>query len=911
MSYFFKTENDNNPYFQLFVRLAGVSNIKESVGAVLEAIGDIFGAKRVSVFEFNKEVFSNTYEWCAPGVEPWIKRLKNESIAVLDSCYQSFMDRKYVFLNDVEASKDAYPATYAVLKVKKIASWIAVPIYMGDEMLGFIGVADCECELSADAIAFMETFTNIIAFRLKAVRLEQNNDFLATHDRLTSVFDQVKLSKDLAHIDTSRGIGILNADIIGLNDINIKMGAKKGDEILYFWSSNLKFIFNGYKVYRVCGDKFTVICEGIDKALFESKVVEMRTLIMKYEYQISIGTVYCDKGENLSVKEILKMAEHDLYKSKARYYGGVDLKSGLPRERRHLENNDAKESNLGFVETVQLKNFLMNNYFDMDLFFESVSMANSAPYFGDLQTNIFYVSQSMCDMFGLEHFIVEDLLSLWKNFIPYEKDKIKYNNDVEEIFEKKKATYDFRYRIKDRFGDVFWIRCTGIIKWDDDKIKPLFLSGAITKIDSNFDLDPITLVPREQLALQKINDSLVDNKSFTCVGFKLNNFDNINQLNGRKNANSLLKDIISTIQKKYNEIMEIYRLDGLRFVGFIYDDANVVDIANDIKLIINDMYSMHKLSFRYPSAIGVLMKDDVKEYLSESKVAIEFLEKIINLIETAKNSPERDMLVFGSSVDMQSRKQRSIVTMDLCQNVMNNFENFRAVIQPVVSADSGKVLSGEMLLRWQHNGENVSPMVFIPILEQRGLIISAGRWIFEEAVINCKRINTHNPDFYLNFNLSYHQILDAGLIDFMKKTLEAWDLDGSRLVMELTETHENDNPQRLAEFVDECRKLGFRIAIDDFGIGYSSLDLLLRYHSDIVKLDRSLIKRMTTSKVKYDFMKSMVDACHKLGKVVCAEGVETEEELELVRDAGCDVIQGFYFYKPMELVNVFELLTTS
>ena len=100
-----------------------------------------------------------------------------------------------------------------------------------------------------------------------------------------------------------------------------------------------------------------------------------------------------------------------------------------------------------------------------------------------------------------------------------------------------------------------------------------------------------------------------------------------------------------------------------------------------------------------------------------------------------------------------------------------------------------------------------------------------------------------------------------------------------------------------------------RVALDDFGVGYSSLDLLLQYHSDIVKLDRSLVQRMSASEKSNDFITSIVYACHKFGKTVCVEGVETKEEARLVSEAGCDVIQGYYFYKPMEVSQVYELLS--
>ena len=178
----------------------------------------------------------------------------------------------------------------------------------------------------------------------------------------------------------------------------------------------------------------------------------------------------------------------------------------------------------------------------------------------------------------------------------------------------------------------------------------------------------------------------------------------------------------------------------------------------------------------------------------------------------------------------------------------------------------------------------------------------------QQAVIHAKRIRRTNPNFSLNFNVSYHQVLDPDFLPFMRQTLDRYEMDGKNLVAELTETNYNESPATLQTFIEACRDLGIRLALDDFGTGYSSLELLLKHPSDIVKLDRSLMKEMAYSKNSSDFISSIVYSCHKFGKKVCVEGVETEQELQTVLEAGCDYIQGFYFHRPMEISDFFALL---
>ncbi len=188
------------------------------------------------------------------------------------------------------------------------------------------------------------------------------------------------------------------------------------------------------------------------------------------------------------------------------------------------------------------------------------------------------------------------------------------------------------------------------------------------------------------------------------------------------------------------------------------------------------------------------------------------------------------------------------------------------------------------------------------------MIYLAGRWVFEHAVRACVRLTALMQDFYLTVNVSLQQLDDDGFVSFIRQTLDKYQLDGRHIVLELTESCMDSQPEKLDLFVQECAKMNIRIALDDFGSGYSSLRVLLRYPSDIIKLDRSLLMEMTDSSEKNGFITSIVYACHQFGKKVCMEGVETDFQKDLVIKAGCDLIQGFYYYKPLELDDVYRLI---
>ena len=151
---------------------------------------------------------------------------------------------------------------------------------------------------------------------------------------------------------------------------------------------------------------------------------------------------------------------------------------------------------------------------------------------------------------------------------------------------------------------------------------------------------------------------------------------------------------------------------------------------------------------------------------------------------------------------------------------------------------------------------------------------------------------------------------DETFPEFMAQTLAKYAMSGTHFVAEMTESCMDAEVEKLRRFVRFCKDRGIRIALDDFGSGYSSFRMLLQYPTDIIKIDRSILKEMTKSDEKMNFISSIVYACHRFGKSVCMEGVETEEQNKLIREAECDMIQGYYHYRPLELEKLYEVLAS-
>ena len=193
----------------------------------------------------------------------------------------------------------------------------------------------------------------------------------------------------------------------------------------------------------------------------------------------------------------------------------------------------------------------------------------------------------------------------------------------------------------------------------------------------------------------------------------------------------------------------------------------------------------------------------------------------------------------------------------------------------------------------------MSPLEFIPLLEESGLIVPVGTWVLQHAVDTCKRWRKAIPSFTMSVNLSYRQLDEDGLVPLIVDTLREAELPPESLVVEMTESRFADDAQVTHELFDQLRMQGVRVAMDDFGTGYSSLGVLKTSPADIVKIDRAFIRDIQTSTFDATFIKFVVELCHAVGISVCLEGVETNEEYEVVGGMGLDYIQGFLFGRPL------------
>ena len=237
-------------------------------------------------------------------------------------------------------------------------------------------------------------------------------------------------------------------------------------------------------------------------------------------------------------------------------------------------------------------------------------------------------------------------------------------------------------------------------------------------------------------------------------------------------------------------------------------------------------------------------------------------------------------------------------------------DQFKLAYQPVVELETNHIVGFEALLRWEHPELGaVMPDQFIPIAEENGMIIPIGRWVLRTACHTAARwLGDHPGELTMAVNLSARQLASAELFHHVQDALQSAGLDSSALVLEMTETALVQDPILAAARLHQLRTLGVRLAIDDFGTGYSSLSYLRQFPVDILKIDRSFINTITDRDKVPAIVRGLLDLARTLELETIAEGIETDAQLEQLREQRCQLGQGYLFARPLPLEHAEALL---
>ncbi|NEO57617.1 MAG: EAL domain-containing protein [Okeania sp. SIO3B5] len=414
--------------------------------------------------------------------------------------------------------------------------------------------------------------------------------------------------------------------------------------------------------------------------------------------------------------------------------------------------------------------------------------------------------------------------------------------------------------------------------------------------------DSLTGLPNRTWLIEKISEELVRTRENTGYQFALlfldgDRFKLVNDSLGHSIGDRLLVAVAQRLNKELPSECDVARLGGDEFTVLIEDVKNLQHakaIAQKLLTIFNQPFKLEQQRIIFGFSIGVLLSDltydDPNQMLRDADLAM----------YAAKAQGSGIYHVFDELMRQQSIERMCLET-DLQQAVSLNqlYVNY----QPIINFATGKLAGFEALVRWQHPELGfVSPGIFIPIAEEIGLVAKIDRWVLKQAcqqmVFWQKELNIP-VSFVMGVNLSRRQFADPNMIPHIDAILSDTGLSPQYLKLEITETAIIDNPQSAKIVLEELKSRSISLAIDDFGVGYSSLSYLHQFPVHTLKIDRSFVCKLQTDKSIEPILMAIVTMAHNLNMTIIAEGIEENIERCKLQSLGCEMGQGYLFSKPL------------
>ena len=378
----------------------------------------------------------------------------------------------------------------------------------------------------------------------------------------------------------------------------------------------------------------------------------------------------------------------------------------------------------------------------------------------------------------------------------------------------------------------------------------------------------------------------------------IDNFKFVNNVMGYEVGNKILY-IIADMMKENSKDQELVIRVGGDIFGMImmeHQENVIVDrvekIFEDIKRKISESYTDRaNISFSCGVCIIESIDETIKEIIDKSNIAR----------KSVKNSFNKNIGFFDDKMK-QSLQNRSEIEEDMEDAIKN--EEFEIFLQPKVNMITGKLYGAEALVRWQHKTKGLlMPGKFLPVFEDNGFIVNLDYYVFEKV---CKLKKKWSKTGYnypiVSVNMSRLHIYDKNFIYNLLDITGKYDLDPSELEIEVTENAFFEDSQMLLSFTDDLKRAGFKVSIDDFGSGFSSLNMLKDVNADVIKIDRQFLISMDKNDGKgKKILKNVIAMARDLKIDIVTEGVENMSQVELLTTYGCEIAQGFYYAKPMPL----------
>ena len=672
-------------------------------------------------------------------------------------------------------------------------------------------------------------------------------------------------------------------DLNGLKTVNDLHGHAAGDRLLAQVARAVRGVLHGCEfLMRLSGDEFVAVLPGKTQAEAAARMQQaLESLAPMQEACFFTGDAFCygvvEVRDRVPMRDVLARADERMYQQKRALH--IRRAEALLLDPQNAE--DAARAASFSYDAARLYDALIQSTDDYI-------------YVCNMKTGVFRYPPAMVAEFGLPGEIVPNAAAVWGAKV-HPHDKRIFMESNQEITDGRTDVHCVEYRAQNIRGEWVWLRCRGHIERDADGDACLF-AGFITNLGKKNKLDSLTGLFNKfefESDILRLLDS-VPPRPTTVMLLGIDGLKRVNSLHDRLFGDEVIRMTAQRLQSLLPPNAAVYRLDGDEFAILLRGDSRTAadQLFYRIREVFDCQQSFNGKKFYCTLSCGcAFAPDDGATYVDLSKCAAYAL-------DYAKRRGKNRMECYSAEI-VSSRRRALELTELLRESVEQDFRGFQMYYQPLFNSNR-TLMGAEALARWRCDKYGaVGPDEFIPLLEQSGLILPVGRWIFEEVLRTCARWSKQVPEFDMGVNLSYMQLEDPDFFDFMQHTVERTGVDPKHIILELTESYLASNMEQIAERLVGIRHSGIRVAMDDFGTGYSSLGVLKQAPIDIAKIDRTFIKGIQSSPFDNAFLRLVVELCSVLGIDTCLEGVETEDEFDAVLPMQLSYLQGFLLGRPL------------
>ncbi|MGD9253386.1 MAG: EAL domain-containing protein [Holophagae bacterium] len=552
----------------------------------------------------------------------------------------------------------------------------------------------------------------------------------------------------------------------------------------------------------------------------------------------------------------------------------------------------------------------------------AVRGANDGLWDWDLETDTIFYSQRWKGMLGFSDDDIGNSPSEWFDRI-HPDDRPPFRRHLEAHLAGDSDHFGFEHRMRNLEGEYLWVLARGVAIRNAEG-KPYRMAGSQTDITARKKAehqlqhdalhDGLTGLANRVLFMDRLACALADlqrqaQPNFAVLFFDLDRFKNINDSLGHTVGDKLLVGIARRLEHFLRPGDTVARLGGDEFAILIHrvDDASgAIHVADRIQEVLNMSFSIDGHDVIVTASIGIAHSStgytNPEEILRDADIAM-YRAKAEG--KARYEVFDRDMHQSAVALlKLETELRRSIHSGDFVMNY-----------QPIVSLEHGRIVGFEGLVRWQHPERGiVTPSHFIAIAEETGLIVPLGWWVLRESCTQTRlwqRDYPSDPPMWISVNMSGKLFMRSDMVDELIGILEETGLDPKNLRIEVTENVVMDHAETAVRNLMELRSMGIKLSVDDFGTGYSSLSYLQRFHYDSLKIDRTFVSQLGVPGESRAIVETILNLANSLGIGVVAEGIETEDQVDRLRQMQCSHGQGYWFARPLAVEAAEQLIASS